>query len=368
MRNRKRWALILITIALPLVLFWVIAEKNSWRPRVIQVNLENEWTLAFSPSGARLAYSDAVSGQLQILDIRSRQILKTYEASQYASSQVKFVSENQLVISNEENVWRINLQQQKPSLLLTFTRDDGDGDNGNADFQGSSLMRFLTDNKTLAFTGAAPGDERECRMILYDAATGKRQRSLNLVLPPSRHPQYRMAKTVECSPDGSMIAAGGGVSAPSENRQYDQGWLSGEVWVWDKNGHLKYRLTGHTWAVGMVDFSSQGRLLASACYDDVDNSVRLWDLRTGKLLHALPLQSEAIQLIIFAPDGRTLAIGSRNSLTDDTRVSLWDTNSGELLRTVSKKQSEVRAVVFSPDGSDLAVSSADKTIKLFRVK
>lgn len=64
--------------------------------------------------------------------------------------------------------------------------------------------------------------------------------------------------------------------------------------------------------------------------------------------------------VAFAPQGRTLVSGS----TDNT-VKLWDSHSGKLLRTLEGHTDEVYPVAFSADGCLLASKSKDHTIRLW---
>jgi WD40 repeat protein len=78
-------------------------------------------------------------------------------------------------------------------------------------------------------------------------------------------------------------------------------------------------LTNHQDAATFVSFSPAGSLLASAGLDD---TVMLWNVRTGELMRTLkvptPKWSGVLQ-VAYSPDGKTLATGSH-----DGKVSLWD--------------------------------------------
>jgi WD40 repeat protein len=66
--------------------------------------------------------------------------------------------------------------------------------------------------------------------------------------------------------------------------------------------------------------------------------------------------------LVFAPDGQTLATGSR-----DGSIRLWDPNSGELLRAFSSHPKGVNSLDFSPDGSLLATAGNDGMVRLLEL-
>jgi hypothetical protein len=56
--------------------------------------------------------------------------------------------------------------------------------------------------------------------------------------------------------------------------------------------------------------------------------------------------------VAFSPDGKILASGS-----EDNTIKLWEVNSGRELRTLRGHSGPVNSVVFSPDGQSLASGS-----------
>ncbi|MDF5733705.1 MAG: AAA-like domain-containing protein [Rhizonema sp. PD38] len=70
----------------------------------------------------------------------------------------------------------------------------------------------------------------------------------------------------------------------------------------------------------------------------------------------------SVNSVAFSPDGKTLA-----SASDDNTIKLWNVATGKEISTLSGHKSDVYSVAFSPDGKTLASASTDKTIKLWNV-
>ena len=149
--------------------------------------------------------------------------------------------------------------------------------------------------------------------------------------------------SVAFSPNGKMLASA----------SWDQ-----TVRIWNVNtGRLLHTLTEHTNEVLSVAFSPDGNTLASA---DWDGTMHLWNPRNGTLKRTLTGHAGGVTSVAFSPDGRTLASGSA-----DRTVRLWNPNNGKLKRTLIGHTNTVDAVAFSPDGDILASGSRDTTVRLW---
>lgn len=117
--------------------------------------------------------------------------------------------------------------------------------------------------------------------------------------------------------------------------------------------------TGHSSEVTSVAFSPDGKVIASG---SDDNSIKLWNVATGRLLRTLSAHSNSVYSVAFSPDGKTLATGS----TDKT-IKLWDVASGRLLKSFMPLGSDATPVAFSPDGKILAGGASAGKIKLWLI-
>src|SRR5262252_5917002 len=124
--------------------------------------------------------------------------------------------------------------------------------------------------------------------------------------------------------------------------------------------HLRIAAAHRPDVFNSVAFSPDGRWLASGSND---NTVKLWEASSGKLVRSLEGHQDSVSSVAFSPDGRWLASGS-----NDKTVRLWDASSGRLVRSLEGHRRLVRSVAFSPDGRWLASGSDDNTIKLWEVE
>lgn len=150
-------------------------------------------------------------------------------------------------------------------------------------------------------------------------------------------------RVVAFSPDGRMLASGG---------------LNNSIKLWDMNtGKVLHTFKKHTNRINSIAFSPDGSILASG---SEDHTVKLWDLKTGKGLSTLEGHGNSISSLAFCPYGRTLASGS-----SDKTIKLWELSTYDELDTLHGHDCLVKSLSFSPDGKKLASASYDNTIKVW---
>ena len=87
--------------------------------------------------------------------------------------------------------------------------------------------------------------------------------------------------------------------------------------MWDAaTGEHKTTLRGHTKTVSDVEYSPDGKTIASG---STDGTLRLWDAITGEHKATFTAHTDLVS-VVYSPDGQTIATRS----TDGT-VLLWDT-------------------------------------------
>ena len=156
------------------------------------------------------------------------------------------------------------------------------------------------------------------------------------------------------SPDSMTLASASGAGT--------------RIWLWDlRDGSVRTRLRGHRQRVERLVFSPKGTTLASA---DGRGDVKLWDTATGQK-RDLPRKHHYSQELAFSPDGGTLATLGRlkwlGGQGNAQGVSLLDVTTGKERARLPERPGAVLALAFAPDGRTLAVGSADNTVRLWDV-
>jgi DNA-binding beta-propeller fold protein YncE len=105
-------------------------------------------------------------------------------------------------------------------------------------------------------------------------------------------------------------------------------------------------LSGHSSNVSGATVSPDGKQLVTSSYDD---TVRLWDLGTGKELRRLASASTDFEAVAFSPDGTKVA-----AVNDDKHLWLASVAGGEPKKAPAKTANYQHGVAFAPNGVMIA--------------
>lgn len=165
----------------------------------------------------------------------------------------------------------------------------------------------------------------------------------------------KSTKSLAWSPDGQLLAL-----AFASDSSDGIGSSDGIIEIWNvETQQLLRTLTGHTDDVNSVEWSPNGKILASGSND---NTVRLWDIETGELIHTFVEHFNDVNSVTWSSNGKKLA-----SASSDNTVRLWDVETKRQNGILEGHVKSVISVSFSYDARLLASKSLDGTVRLWRL-
>ena len=328
----------------------------------------------FSPDGRTLATA-STEGELKLWNVDDGKELKSLASLSFNLQCVAFSRDGTRIVAGggphrEDNFGWAGVWEIASGNLIAEMKDMPDAVLGIAISPNGKLV-------------ATAGRDKVAR--LWEAETG------NLVSTLAGH--RSALEWIDFSPDGKMLASG----------SYDH---TAKLWSVDSGQEVAI-LSDHDGTVATTRFSPDGRTLVTAGSEGVvrlwdvatrrpidvlyaglsegdvprpvlavayspnqklvasvhaDNTVRLRDPSTGRMVHLLEGHDDLVSSVAFSPDGRILATAG-----DDKKVKLWDVRQGRELKTLVGHTGAVLSVAFSPDGKGLASGGSDNTIRLWDV-
>jgi WD40 repeat protein len=268
--------------------------------------------LAFSPDGKRLA--SAAGDKTVVWDAQTGQEILSLNGAGFG---VNFSADGKRLASlgSEGKGWegRVWDAQTGEKLLSLKT--------------GGSDLVFSPDGKHLTTSSGL----RDRTLRIFDLQTGQEIRAIR-----------GGGRTAIYSPDGRRLAT---CSV--------EGSVDYTVKIFDAEKDQD-SLTVEGTGGFCIAMSPDSKYLATG----VDNSVKLWDARTGQPAQTLNGHATPVSSVAFSPSGKRIACSGRGSPDAPSELKIWDTQTGQQVLSIKGPVlglgNGIGAIAFSPDGKRLA--------------
>jgi len=275
--------------------------------------------LALSPSG-ELALTGSADNTLKLWKISNGKLVRTFKGRASFVHEVAFSPDGRYSLSaNSDSTVKIWDMRTASEIKILKGHE-----------YAVNSAKFSPDGKRI-LSGSA-----DYSLRLWDFKNGKEIKKIN---------HGRAITSVEFSPDGKLALSVGDF-----------------FYVWDLDNYKEiWRLShpGRDSKVNDAVFSPDSKEILSA---GNDNTLRLWNISSGKERRAFKGPDRAITAVAYSPDG-TYALTGDN----DERVSLWKIWSGSRLEAYRGHSSDIASVAYSPDGKLGVSGSWDDSIKLWDI-
>ncbi len=128
--------------------------------------------------------------------------------------------------------------------------------------------------------------------------------------------------------------------------------------IWDvRTGDLLHPLVGHQFGVTSVDFSPDGKLVATA---SVDGDAWLWNATTGAEKDKLRFHVSTVSQVAFSPDGRWVVTAGPSA------AGLWQTRTGDLVVYLHGAKGNLTSAAWAPDSARIVVGDTGGGVETYR--
>jgi tetratricopeptide (TPR) repeat protein/Tol biopolymer transport system component len=152
-------------------------------------------------------------------------------------------------------------------------------------------------------------------------------------------------RSVAVTPDGQYVVSGSNDET---------------VRLWElATGKEVRRFTGDAGWVTSVAVTPDGQYVVSGSND---KTARLWELATGQEVRRFTGHEYAVLSVAVTPDGQYVVSGSW-----DKKVRVWELATGKEVRRFTGHADWVNSVAVTPDGQYVVSASADKTVRVWEL-
>lgn len=258
-------------------------------------------------------------------------------------------------------------------------------------------VQTLTANANLAL---AQQNEREAKrqqgIAEANAAEEREARSLAELRTAERDAKTleAVANLEEAKRQGGIASANARDALSTLHRVFaSQGWIKHDVGDYSaaaryalagmrlapENAHLYRALLAasmHDAVEGAPPMAHDGPIYNAAFSQDgsravtagTDNTARIWDAATGRLIGSLRGHAGTVDVAVFSPDGARVVTTS-----GDKTARIWDARDAtaekdRLVATLSGHEGAVRTAAYSPDGERVVTTGRDKVARIWNAR
>lgn len=303
--------------------------KTSICQSVLEGHTDMAWCVDITPDG-RIAVSGSWDKSLRIWNLSAANLKDGYENhTKWVGTTIFSPNGRQVASGGGDKYFRLwNFFNGKCQMILTL----------------HSVISTLTisQNSQNAVSG---GDRIIC---IWNLSTNECIKVLE------GHSDF--VRVVKVTPDGSRVVSGSDDTT---------------VRVWNiYTGKCLSVLNGHTEPINKIYITLDGRYMVSATMNFIvggravsrsrDNSIRLWDLSTGKFLNALFIHTDMVMSLSITPDGKRVISGGM-----DKKLIIFDLLSGSTIRVLSGHTAGITCIALTRDGKRAVSGSFDMTLRLW---
>ncbi len=114
----------------------------------------------------------------------------------------------------------------------------------------------------------------------------------------------------------------------------------------------------HEQGINTVKFHPDGTCVASG---SADNSIKIWDIRSNRLLQHYDAHTAQVNAVNFHPSGKYLI-----SSSNDATLKIWDLRQGHVMYTLYGHEGASTCASFSPCGDYFASAGLDSVVMVWK--